>query len=165
MRLGAVAHVRDETTTHWWRFDDEAVTAMPGGPVGEHGDHGVASAERKVRRGALSPVPGRAPGVCLALNMACKDLQAEPAKASKRKPMRTEAGEDGEAGAALAAPSAPAPEAGRITSSNAYMLVYRRRGWRPPDGAAGAAVPPACGMLRTGIAPQLHFQPSKLRFS
>ena len=48
--LGAVAHVRDETRARWWRFDDETVTAMPGGPIGEHGDHGVASAERKVRR-------------------------------------------------------------------------------------------------------------------
>ena len=55
-RLGAVAHVRDETAARWWRFDDEKVTAMPGGPIGEHGDHGVASAERKVRRYVLQCV-------------------------------------------------------------------------------------------------------------
>lgn len=74
-------------------------------------------------------------------------VQGEPAKAGKRKPKGGEPDEDGEVVevALAAAPSAPAPEAGRITSSNAYMLVYRRRGWQPPDGAAGAAVPPACG--------------------
>ena len=43
-----MAHVRDERSARWWRFDDETVTPMPTGPVGEHGDHGVASAERKV---------------------------------------------------------------------------------------------------------------------
>ena len=43
----AVAHVWDDAARAWWRFDDETVTAMPLGPTGEHGDHGLA-AERKV---------------------------------------------------------------------------------------------------------------------
>ena len=79
-------------------------------------------------------------------------VQGEPAKAGKRKPKGAEPDEDCEVVevALAAAPSAPAPEAGRITSSNAYMLVYRRRGWQPPDGAPGAAVPlaykPMCSL-------------------
>ena len=36
----AVAHVRDEASGKWWRFDDETVTEMPQGPIGEKGDHG-----------------------------------------------------------------------------------------------------------------------------
>ena len=76
-------------------------------------------------------------------------VQAESAKAGKRKPKGAEPDEDDEVVEVelAAAPSAPAPEAGRITSSNAYMLVYRRRGWQPPDGAPGAAVPPAYGPM------------------
>ena len=48
----AVAHVRDEASGKWWRFDDETVTEMPQGPIGEKGDHGgvapaAASASKK----------------------------------------------------------------------------------------------------------------------
>lgn len=46
-----MAHVWDDEGKRWWRFDDETVTEMPNGPVGEHGDHGVA-AEKKVRHAA-----------------------------------------------------------------------------------------------------------------
>lgn len=47
MGLVAVAHVHEEGTRKWWRFDDETVTVMPDGPVGEKADHG----------GAPNPVP------------------------------------------------------------------------------------------------------------
>lgn len=40
----AVAHVLEESTGKWWRFDDETVTPMPDGPVGEKADHGVSNA-------------------------------------------------------------------------------------------------------------------------
>ena len=39
-----VAHVLEESTGKWWRFDDETVTTMPDGPVGERADHGVSTA-------------------------------------------------------------------------------------------------------------------------
>jgi hypothetical protein len=48
LHVCAVAHVRDEESGTWWRFDDETVTEMPDGPTGERGDHGVA-APKKVR--------------------------------------------------------------------------------------------------------------------
>ena len=50
---GAVAHVKNEETQEWWRFDDEATSLMKHGPVGEAGDHGVqasVTAAGKVRR-------------------------------------------------------------------------------------------------------------------
>ena len=141
--------MRDETAARWWRFDDETVTAMPGGPIGERGDHGVASAERKVRRYVVPCVFRRTCGARLKPSIVNITAQGEPGKAGKRNPKGAEPDEDDEVvEVALAAPlSALAPEAGRITSGNAYMLVYRRRGWQPPDGAAGAAVPTACGPL------------------
>lgn len=40
----AVAHVLEESTSKWWRFDDETVSAMPDGPVGERADHGISTA-------------------------------------------------------------------------------------------------------------------------
>lgn len=40
---GAVAHVLEGSTDKWWRFDDETVTAMPDGPIGEKADHGIAA--------------------------------------------------------------------------------------------------------------------------
>ena len=42
----AVAHIREEGSNNWWRFDDEMVTAMPKGPMDSVGDLGVA-AEKK----------------------------------------------------------------------------------------------------------------------
>ena len=42
----AVAHIREEGSNKWWRFDDETVTAMPNGPMDSVGDLGVA-AEKK----------------------------------------------------------------------------------------------------------------------
>ncbi len=51
-----MAHVWDAEAHAWWRFDDETVSAMPLGPTGEHGDHGVA-AEKKVR----AQLPARCP--------------------------------------------------------------------------------------------------------
>ena len=39
----AVAHVHEEAAGKWWRFDDETVTPMPQGPIGEKADHGVAA--------------------------------------------------------------------------------------------------------------------------
>ena len=39
----AVAHVHEEGANTWWRFDDETVTEMPDGPIGEKADHGVAA--------------------------------------------------------------------------------------------------------------------------
>lgn len=41
--FAAVAHVLEGVTSKWWRFDDESVTAMPEGPIGERADHGVAA--------------------------------------------------------------------------------------------------------------------------
>ena len=38
-----MAHVLEGSTDKWWRFDDESVTAMPEGPIGEKADHGVAA--------------------------------------------------------------------------------------------------------------------------
>lgn len=38
-----MAHVLEGGTAKWWRFDDERVTAMPEGPIGEKADHGVAA--------------------------------------------------------------------------------------------------------------------------
>ena len=43
MWSAAVAHVLEGSTDKWWRFDDETVTAMPEGPIGEKADHGVAA--------------------------------------------------------------------------------------------------------------------------
>jgi len=42
MAFIAVAHVHEEGARKWWRFDDETVTVMPDGPIGEKADHGVA---------------------------------------------------------------------------------------------------------------------------
>ena len=42
-----MAHVKSEETSKWWRFDDEATSLMERGPVGESGDHGVASTTDK----------------------------------------------------------------------------------------------------------------------
>lgn len=42
----AVAHVKEEGSEKWWRFDDEAVTLLPDGPMGCSTDLGVA-AEKK----------------------------------------------------------------------------------------------------------------------
>ena len=39
----AVAHVHEDATDKWWRFDDETVTLMPDGPIGETADHGIAA--------------------------------------------------------------------------------------------------------------------------
>ena len=56
----AVAHVKNEQTGKWWRFDDEAASVMERGPVGENSDHGVAAltdksgAPAKVRFGGLT---------------------------------------------------------------------------------------------------------------
>ncbi len=53
----AVAHVKNEETQEWWRFDDETTASMKHGPVGEAGDHGVqatVTAAGKVR-GVVSP--------------------------------------------------------------------------------------------------------------
>lgn len=41
--VAAVAHVLEGSTDKWWRFDDETVTVMPEGPIGEKADHGVAA--------------------------------------------------------------------------------------------------------------------------
>lgn len=38
-----MAHVLEGSTDKWWRFDDETVTAMPEGPIGEKADHGLAA--------------------------------------------------------------------------------------------------------------------------
>lgn len=38
-----MAHVLEGSTGKWWRFDDETVTAMPEGPIGEKADHGFAA--------------------------------------------------------------------------------------------------------------------------
>lgn len=52
-----VAHVLEESTGKWWRFDDETVTTMPDGPVGERADHGVSTppgtSTRKVQAGTM----------------------------------------------------------------------------------------------------------------
>ena len=42
-----MAHVQDEASGTWWRFDDNEVTPMSKGPFGEHADHGLP-AEKKV---------------------------------------------------------------------------------------------------------------------
>lgn len=52
--LGAVAHVRDEQAGKWWRFDDETVTEIQGGPTAERADHGVGP-PRKVSIEPLRP--------------------------------------------------------------------------------------------------------------
>lgn len=67
------------------------------------------------------------------------------AKGGKRKQKAGELSDDDvvEVGEPAAQPAQPGAE--RITSSNAYMLIYCRRGWQPPDGAVAAAVPPECG--------------------
>ena len=41
LALVAVAHVHEEGARKWWRFDDETVTVMPDGPIGEKADHGA----------------------------------------------------------------------------------------------------------------------------
>ena len=46
MAFVTVAHIH-EGASKWWRFDDETVTVMPHGPIGEKADHG----------GAPNPVP------------------------------------------------------------------------------------------------------------
>lgn len=38
-----MAHVLEGSTGKWWRLDDETVTAMPEGPIGEKADHGLAA--------------------------------------------------------------------------------------------------------------------------
>ena len=49
--LTAVSHVREEGVAgRWWRFDDGEVKLMEGGPLGEHGDHGIQSAATKEKR-------------------------------------------------------------------------------------------------------------------
>ena len=48
--LLAVAHVREEQTGKWWRFDDGDVKLMTNGPLGEHGDHGIQSPATKEKR-------------------------------------------------------------------------------------------------------------------
>lgn len=57
-RPNAVAHVKNEETQAWWRFDDETTSPMERGPVGEAGDHGVQAAPTapgKVTRPASCP--------------------------------------------------------------------------------------------------------------
>ena len=53
-----MAHVKNEETQAWWRFDDEATSSMERGPVGEAGDHGVQATPivpGKVTRPASCP--------------------------------------------------------------------------------------------------------------
>ena len=69
-----MAHVKNEETQEWWRFDDETTSLMKHGPVGEAGDHGVqatVTAPGKVTRSALccaAPCPGIA-GTCIAMSV------------------------------------------------------------------------------------------------
>lgn len=41
-----MAHVQEEATAKWWRFDDSVVTPMASGPFGELADHGVAKSQQ-----------------------------------------------------------------------------------------------------------------------
>ena len=54
-----MAHVYEEAAQKWWRFDDETVTAMPDGPVGEKADNGMAAASmpssKKVLQSSFMP--------------------------------------------------------------------------------------------------------------
>ena len=76
-----MAHVLEESTEKWWRFDDETVTAMPEGPVGEKADHGVAAAPgasaKKVQTPfalipELQPAPKQTACHCLTRLSACQ---------------------------------------------------------------------------------------------
>ena len=49
-----VAHVYEEAAQKWWRFDDETVTVMPSGPIGEKADNGVAAAPLPSSKKVLS---------------------------------------------------------------------------------------------------------------
>ena len=62
-----MAHVKNEETQEWWRFDDETTSPMKLGPVGEAADHGVqatAASTGKVTRGSMLP-SAFCPGLCL----------------------------------------------------------------------------------------------------
>ena len=54
VRLFVVAHVYEEPAQKWWRFDDETVTFMPNGPIGEKADNGMAAAPLPSSKKVLS---------------------------------------------------------------------------------------------------------------
>ncbi|KAK9809511.1 hypothetical protein WJX73_006526 [Symbiochloris irregularis] len=129
-----VAHVREEGTGRWWRFDDESVRLMEKGPLGEHGDHGVQSTAAAEKR---------------ALHK--NKRKAEAMTSSAEGPSRTSFEKE--------ASPPQQQDAGRITSANAYMLMYRQRSSPATAGKAGgtaaASTPELPASLQTVVDQQL----------
>ena len=110
-----VAHVRRGAA--WWRLDDEGVTPLPGGPASAAAakDHGVVQAAGAGKAGGRGRGRGRGRGG------------------------------SGSVSASPRAPPPPPPSTDRVTSANAYMLVYRADGDDAGDAAseaAASALPP-----------------------
>jgi hypothetical protein len=133
---GAVAHIMDEETRDWWRFDDETVTRMDKGPLGESADHGmpIAKSEKKVGSAHL-----RCLLACWLLETACSSGRLLPD--GGRIPEHSAATRSF---VALGSTQPLFPrlllrqaggDEGTIVSSNAYMLLYQRDGARRPAEA------------------------------
>ncbi|KAL3150109.1 hypothetical protein ABBQ38_013448 [Trebouxia sp. C0009 RCD-2024] len=136
-----VAHVLEGSTDKWWRFDDETVTAMPEGPIGEKADHGVAASSSGPSGKKTEKAKGKAKGKSRKRKASGKS-EEEFEDESTPEPMQGLIDQPGVI-SDTALPTSPSPQSSScdITSSNAYMLMYKRRSWQSPQGSPLAVVP------------------------
>ena len=166
-----VAHIRDETTGKWWRFDDENAECMGAAPTGYSNDHGggnggKAGASTTIEEDEVMEVgkgKGKSKGDKKGKGEKSSEKKAKKpaldAKGKKRRKEQEETEEDEEyvpdesedpaddiiedesedsPGAKKTKPQGvlaeeAAPAGTMVSSSNAYMLLYRKKGW---DGSA-----------------------------
>ena len=144
--LATVAHVRDANGL-WWRFDDEMVTRMEDGPAGEAADHGISAnkpKEKKVVCCCCSPLLSSPAGVLyLTVSVPFQAPAPSPNSAIVEVPSTCMQ----ERGTGAAGPAAGKDQPQTIISSNAYMLMYRKRGCVIADRAANIDLPPRCAVF------------------
>ncbi|KAL0020878.1 hypothetical protein WJX77_005350 [Trebouxia sp. C0004] len=139
-----VAHIHEEGARKWWRFDDETVTVMPDGPIGEKADHGgapnpVLSGKKSTEKGKYKPKgKGRKRK---ASGKGQDDVDGESTPEPVLAPADDSAApsNNGHLNRASTPPHTTPPS--NITSSNAYMLLYKKRDWQPQQRVCAAALP------------------------
>jgi hypothetical protein len=132
-----IAHIRDQCN-RWWKFNDEAVTPLHKKDLGEKAEATAETATSKKKKASAKKGKKR-------------KVEADDTAATGDDTLPTSSGEPTHAppqtlggpassgpGAAAATAAAPTSSAGASvrTSTNAYMLVYRRR---PATAAAAGA--------------------------